>query len=356
MKKIRFGIVGCGAIAHTHALAISNMEGAELVAVASRTRDKDRGFAGKYACDFYTDFKKMLQRPDIDIINICTPSGLHADMAITAAGAGKHVIVEKPMDITLEKADEMIKIFEDKKLKLCVVFQRRYEKDMLTAKRIIDEGRLGEIFYGGCYVKWFRSQEYYDSAAWRGTWELDGGGVLMNQSIHYIDLLQYFLGPVQEVYARCGTFNHEIEVEDLAVANLRFASGALGIIEATTNAYPGLMSRIDIYGSNGTMVIENDILTRLYMKGGEKLLGEAKKEGTSANSPLVPFVTHKKQFEQMIKAIQTGTKPEVDGNQGRKSLEIIIAMYKSSFLGKPVKLPISDSLFLKEYTKCKFQD
>ncbi len=348
MEKIRFAIAGCGAIADTHALAISHIEDAKLVAVSSRSVGRAKEFAAKYGCDFYTDFSRMLKRPDIDVINICTPSGLHADMAIAAARSGKHVIVEKPMDVTLEKADEMIKTFEKNKLKLCVVFQRRYEKDMLTAKRIVNEGKLGNICFGGCYIKWYRSQQYYDSADWRGTWELDGGGVLMNQAIHYIDLLQHFLGPVQEVFANCGTFNHKIEVEDLAVANLKFANGALGIIEATTNAYPGLMSRIDIYGSNGTMVIENDAITGLHVIGGEDIACKTEKQGTGVNSPAVLFENHKRQFEEMIKAIRTGSDIGVNGKEGRKSLEIILAIYKSSLSGKPVKLPLTDSLFLNE--------
>ncbi|NLU10020.1 MAG: Gfo/Idh/MocA family oxidoreductase [Tepidanaerobacter acetatoxydans] len=351
MGDIGFGIVGCGTIADTHALAISHIKDAQLIAVSSRNEDNAKQFSIKYECDYYTDYNDMLKRQDIDVINICVPSGLHAEIAIKAAEAGKHVIVDKPMEITIEKANRMIEVFQEKKLKLCVVFQRRYKNDIMIAKKIIDQGKLGRIFFGGCYIKWYRSQEYYDSSAWRGTWALDGGGVLMNQASHYIDLMQHFLGPVKEVYARSKTVNHCIEVEDLAIVNLEYTSGALGVIEATTSAYPGLCSRIDIYGTNGRIVIENDDIIELYTKNKEALFDKTQKQ--CPENPHVPF---QRQFEQMMEAIRNDRDPEVNGNEGKKSLEIILAAYKSVFSKKSVKLPLKDSKFLEEFIQTNNQN
>jgi len=349
MSKLRFGIIGCGGIARTHAQAILHIEDATLAAVSSRSAQKAKGFAEEFHCDYYPDYRDMLKRPDIDVVNICTPSGMHAEMAVEAAKNLKHAIVEKPMDVTLEKADRMIEAFKEKDVRLSVIFQRRFSDGIIKIKKMIDSGELGSINFGGCYVKWYRSQEYYDSASWRGTWELDGGGVLMNQSIHYIDLLQYLIGPVAEVTARCGTYTHErIEVEDAACAIVGFENGAHGVIEATTNAYPGLMSGIDIYGSQGIAVIENDAIKEIHLKNGKSMICSSKDAGSAANSPQVSFEGHKKQIEQVVESIKSGKKLAVDGAEGRKALEIILAIYKSAFYKESVKLPLDNSLFLKE--------
>ncbi len=251
MAKLRFGIVGCGVISKTHANVISRLSNdAELVAVCDIIEERAKALAQNYNVPkYYTDYEKMLQDPDIDVISICTPSGMHADMAVMAAQAKKHVIVEKPMDITLEKADAIIKAEEENGVVISVISQHRYDDGPALVKKLMTEGKFGKIALATSYTKWYRSQEYYDSGDWRGTWALDGGGALMNQSIHYIDLIQWIVGPVVEISAYCATRAHvRIEVEDAAVASVKFANGAIGEIIGTTSAYPGFETRLEIFG------------------------------------------------------------------------------------------------------------
>ena len=349
MSHIKFAIIGSGSIAQTHAQAISAIDDATVVAVYGRSAEKAKKLANQYNCDWYTDLGEMLKRTDIDAVSICTPNGTHADIGIIAALAGKHVLVEKPIDISLEKADELIAICQTQGVKLGVIFQRRYSEGVATLKQLVEEGKLGQLLFGGCYFKLYRSQEYYDSAVWRGTWEVDGGGVLMNQGIHYIDMLQYIMGPVAEVTACCGTLGHvDIEVEDTAASSITFNSGALGVIEGTTCAYPGLVSRVDIYGTEGTAIIENDILTSVQLKSGYDYHVESNTDHAGVSSPAISSDFHQRQFEDMVMAIQLDTEPAITGKEGRKSLEIILAIYEGAFTGKKVVLPLPDSMFLSQ--------
>ncbi|WP_257345914.1 Gfo/Idh/MocA family protein [Pseudalkalibacillus decolorationis] len=355
-KEFRFGIVGCGVISGTHAEEIKKIENARLVAVADSQVENAKRFGGEYGVDWYADYHKMLSREDIDVVNILTPSGMHADMAVTAAKYGKHVIVEKPMDVTLEKAHEMIKACRDAGVKLSIISQHRFDPDVVKVKQEIESGKLGKTVLGMAAVNWYRSQEYYDSGEWRGTWALDGGGALMNQSIHYIDLLQYMMGPVESIYAHADTLAHErIEVEDVAVATVKFKNGALGTIVGTTSAYPGLHTRLEVFGTNGTAVIETDKLKHFYLRqqgnqesfyGGGKVENSANKkyasEGeTGASNPSsIHGSSHQLQLEDMIQAIQDDREPVVNGEEGLKPLEIILAIYQSAQTGKSVQLPL----------------
>ncbi len=348
MEKIRCALVGSGAIAPTHAQVLSRIETAELAAVYSRSCAKGRALAEQFGSMFFADYQELLES-SIDAVAICTPSGVHADFAVQAARAGKHVLIEKPLEISLERADAIIKACEQYGVQLGVIFQRRFSPGVVRLKEMVTQGKLGKLSFAGCYAKLYRSQEYYDSGAWRGTWQLDGGGVLMNQGIHYVDLLQYLAGPVTEVTAHCATAGHErIEVEDTAAATVAFANGAIGVIEATTNAYPGLASKIELYGSEGTAIIENDDLVYYCLKSGEQYSASAAAEQVGVSSPQVTDENHEQQFRQFITAIQNKESVKVSGTEGRKSLEIILALYKSAFLGMTVTLPLRDSLFLKE--------
>jgi predicted dehydrogenase len=298
----------------------------------------------------------MLKRDDIDIVSILTPSGMHADIAIDAARAGKHVIVEKPMDITLEKAHAMIHVCRDTGKKLTVISQRRFDPSTARVKEDIDNGKFGRMVLGQAAVNWYRSQAYYDSGDWRGTWAFDGGGALMNQSIHTIDLLQYFMGPVESVCAHTATLAHErIEVEDVAVATVKFRNGALGTIVGTTSAFPGLSTRLELFGTHGTAVIENDKLTHNYfrseeeqgkMYGGGSVINLANdkpsSDGTGAADPAaISGNPHRLQILDMINAIRENREPTVNGEEGLKPLKIILAIYKSAKTGQPVRLPLS---------------
>jgi UDP-N-acetyl-2-amino-2-deoxyglucuronate dehydrogenase len=354
MTKIGFAIIGSGSIVETHVQAIADLDDAVLVAIFGRSAEKTQQLAAKYHCDCYTNLQEMLQRPDINVVTIATPNGTHADFGIAAALAGKHVLIEKPIDINLAQADKLIRTCQEQAVKLGVVFQRRYSEGAMAMKELLEQGKLGKLLFGGCYIKLYRSQEYYDSALWRGTWALDGGGVLMSQGIHYIDMLQYFMGDVAEVTAQCGTFGHAgLEVEDTAVATAKFQSGALGVIEGTTCAYPGLVSRIDIYGTEGTAVIENDVLTSVQLKSGYVYKGESNTENAGVSSPAITFDAHKRQFQNMVEAIQRNIEPSVTGKEGRKSLEIILAIYQAAFVGRKVTLPLAESLFLSQIAENK---
>jgi len=353
MSKVKFAIVGTGSITAVHAQAILHTAGAALTGIYGRAAaSKVQELAKQYNCEGYTDYQKMLKEADIDAVTICTPSGTHTDFGIKAALAGKHVIVEKPIDVNLEKADKLIEICKSQKVILGIILQRRYSKGVMDLKKLLDEKQLGKLLFGGCYMKLYRSQEYYDSAAWRGTWELDGGGVLMNQGIHYIDMLQYLAGPVSEVTGNCAALGHAgLAVEDTASASIRFQSGALGVIEGTTCAYPGLVSRVDLYGTEGSAIIENDILTSVELKSGYQYKVESSSENSGVSSPDIDFECHQRQFQEIVAAIQTGRKTPVSGIEGRKALEIVVAIYKAAFTGKRVALPLTDSLFLEDIAK-----
>ncbi|MFE7063191.1 Gfo/Idh/MocA family protein [Sutcliffiella sp. NPDC057660] len=352
-KELRFALIGCGSISATHAEQIHAIPNARLVAVADIEEDRAKTLASKYNTDFYTDYQEMLQRDDIDIVNILTPSGMHADMGIHAAKAGKHIITEKPMDICMDKAKAMIKACRDAGVKLSVISQHRFDTATVQVKKEMDEGNFGSMILGECAVNWYRTQEYYDSGEWRGTWALDGGGALMNQSIHTIDLLQYLMGPVESVFARTATLAHErMEVEDVAVATVTFKNGALGTIVGTTSAFPGLSCRLEVFGTKGSAVIENDRLTHHFQKtqdskgewySGGKVENLAKTgqtdSGTGASDPTAIFGgAHRIQIEDMMQAVTWDREPLVNGEEGLKPLEIILAIYESARTGKSVTL------------------
>ena len=339
-KVFRFGIVGCGVISATHAKCIAELPNAELVAVCDIVEEKARRLAAEYSVEVYVDYQRMLERSDIDIVTVLTPSGLHAKIAIDAARAGKHVIVEKPMDVTLAQADAMIEAASSAGVKLCVISQHRFDPPVVALKEAIHSNKLGQLNFGGSHTKWYRSQEYYDSGDWRGTWALDGGGALINQSIHYVDLLTYIMGPVAEISAYTATRAHErIEVEDIAVAAVKFTSGAIGLLEGNTAAYPGLCARLDIYGSDGSVVIENDRVKDWNLRCGDTYLSDDGPVGLIAgtSSHDIWHHSHKKQIADMLAAISENREPLVNGYEGRRALQIVLAVYESSRTGKPVR-------------------
>ena len=249
-----FGIVGCGMISTFHARAIADVRGAKLVACYDTREAGGREVCWRVSAARRTrSWTRCWRTGRLQIVTIATPSGAHMEPAVAAARAGKHVIVEKPLEITLKKCDRMIEACEKAGVQLGAIFPSRFHDSSVKIKQAIEAGRFGRLTLGDSYVKWYRTQQYYDSGAWRGTWALDGGGALMNQAIHSVDLLTWLMGPVVEIQANAATLAHErIEVEDVVVATLRFANGALGVLEATTAAYPGYLKRIEIHGSEGS--------------------------------------------------------------------------------------------------------
>jgi len=353
MAQHGFGIIGCGMIAEFHTKAINDLENARVVTAFSRSRpnaEKIAGMAG-HACTIYDDLDKMLAHPGLDVVCICTPSGAHMEPAVQAARAGKHVVVEKPLEITLPRCDAIIDACDTAGVRLCTIFPSRFGAANLRLKEAIDLGRFGRLTLGDTYVKWWRTQQYYDSGGWRGTWALDGGGALMNQAIHNVDLISWLMGDVASVVAQAATLAHErIEVEDTAVACLQFRSGALGVIEAATSAYPGLTKRTEVHGDRGSARVDQDDVTLWEFQekvpsDNEILAGIAGQTGfkAGASDPRgITHIGHRDQLADFLRAIDTHSAPLVDGREGRKSVEIIRAIYRSAKSGSMVKLPLED--------------
>ena len=342
-KTVGFGIVGCGVVADYHIGGVQGTDGARLVAVSDVVEERAREVAEKHGVQWYTDYKEMLESSEVDVVCITTPSGIRIPIATDAAAAGKHVIIEKPIDITLEKADQIIKAADDAGVKLMCIFQLRYGDAVRQVREAVQSGKLGKVVLGDAYIKWYRPQEYYDSAGWRGTWAMEGGGALMTQGIHTVDLLHWIMGPVKRVYARMGSLVHDVEVEDTVVATLEYESGALGVVEATTASLPGMPAKLEFSGSKGTIAVEADQITVWDIEGEESMaVGEASSDVAKAASDSKTFGAegHKAQITEMVSIIHEGGEPAVNGPEGRKSVELILAIYESARTGKPVELPL----------------
>jgi len=330
-----FGIVGAGVIAGTHAEAISMVPEARLVAVSDSSPESARRFAqGQPGCTAEPSLDTLLARDDIDVISVCTPSGLHAAIGMQAARAGKHLVIEKPIDVTLEAADALIDAATTAGVQVTVISQHRFDPGVIELRDLIGAGALGELLLGHASTKWYRPQAYYDSAAWRGTWELDGGS-LMNQGIHYVDLLLASLGPVDEVTAISATQVHQIEVEDTALALLRLRSGALGTLVSSTCVYPGFAQRLEVTGTGGTVVIEDgEIVSRHDRTAAPATSTEG------AATPAIGQAAHVAQLADFLAAIQDDRPPAVTAEDGRAALEVVLAVYESSRLGRTIRLPL----------------
>ena len=348
-KTHGFAIVGCGLIADFHAKAIDSVPNARLVVTASRSAKNARRVAKPYRADWTTNWRDVLKRDDVDVVNVCTPSGAHMPYAVAAAKAGKHVVVEKPLEITLARCDRMVEATDKAGVKLVTIFPSRFGHAAQAIKQAIDQGRLGRIVLADAYVKWYRDQAYYAPGRWQGTKKLDGGGALMNQSIHTIDLLQWFAGPVKSVMGRVGRLGHEgIEVEDAGVAVLEFRNGAFGTIEGTTAAYKGYPRRVEICGTKGSVFLEGGDITVWNFAGErrqDKVIRrkfgktEAGAGGTS-DPAAISFVGHQRQLEGLLEALHTGGEVLCDGREGRLAVEIILAIYRSSRQRRRVTLPL----------------
>jgi predicted dehydrogenase len=336
-----FGIVGAGIIAAVHADAIAMLPDARLVAVTDVAAGAARDLAAARGCAAEPSLDDLLARRDVDVVCVCVPSGLHAEVGVRAAKAGKHLVVEKPIDVTLEAADRLIAAARQAGVALTVMSQHRFDPGVTKLKRLIDDGALGRLVLGEASTKWYRTQAYYDSAPWRGTWAMDGGA-LLNQGIHYVDLLRWCMGPVTEVTAVCTTAAHAVEVEDTALAIVRFASGAAGTIMATTAAYPGFPQRLEITGTDGTGTVEDGQLIRTALRaaGAAPSPGPApgQQESAAADPGALDAAVHAAQLADLLAAVDEGREPAVSGASGREALEIVRAVYESSRAGRPVTL------------------
>ncbi len=346
-----FAIVGCGMIARFHCKAIADIPGARVAALVGRSKASAEKLAGEMGLEtpLCTDnLEEALKDPGVDALIVTTPSGVHMDSAISAARAGKHVVVEKPLEITAARCDAIIAACEKAGVLLCTIFPSRFGDANRELKSAIDAGRFGRLTLGETTVKWWRSQEYYDEGGWKGTRALDGGGALMNQAIHNVDLLLWMMGPVESVASFTGTLAHDrIEVEDTAVAAIRFKNGALGVIQATTSVWPGLSKTIAVHGDQGSAEIEQDDLLlwqfRNELPGDAGIRGRfAVKTGASggaSNPSAIGHLGHTRQLADFIDAINHKRKPFVDGAEGRRSVELIEAIYRSAQTGTIVRFP-----------------
>jgi predicted dehydrogenase len=346
-RQFGFGIIGAGTISDIHAMAIKAIDNAKLHGVYSINKNKSQAFADKNNCISYDTLDELVNRPEIDIICICTPSGIHLDPAIKSIHAGKHCVIEKPLEVTLEKCDAIIEAAYKAGVKTGVIFPSRFYESSKQIKKALDEKRFGDLVLGDAYVKWSRSEAYYNSAAWRGTWELDGGGALMNQGIHSVDLLQWYMGPVVSVQSVTANIKHKgIEVEDTVVSTLQFANGALGTIECSTAVFPGALKRIEIMGTAGTAILEESNLIKWQFEkesNEDQTILKAMSSGTVSHGGVsnpadISFAGHQRQLEDMMHSIETGKNPLIDGIEGRKSVEIVLAVYESARTGRRVTL------------------
>jgi len=336
-------------ISSFHVKAFQCLQDVKIRGVVDVIESKAKDLAQRYKVDFWAaDYHKLLEE-DVDIVSICTPSGLHYELALDVMEAGKHVIVEKPLAINLRQADKMIETSRKAGVKLAPILDHRFDIPSIKIKQALDTGRFGKLILGDAYVKWYRTEEYY-SSGWRGTWNMDGGGILANQAIHWVDLLRWFMGPVNRVFGRVKTAIHKIEAADTAVAMLEFKNGALGVIEAGTCMYPGrsgaegpwaytsLPERIEIYGENGSVVVEGSKNIKLWEFKDEEDTEDAFQVESDENTQATG---HKQEITRIVQAIKQGRDVPIDGEEARKSLEIIRAIYYSSFTGKPVSFPFS---------------
>jgi len=337
--KIRFGLVGCGAIAKKHAVSLSRIEEAELVAACDLDMKAAERVAGEYGCRAFSDPKRMIDEAGVEVVGILTPSGLHSSVVLDLADAGVHFVVEKPMALRLDQADRMIRTCAEHDVKIFVVQQNRFNPPIQALKEALAQGRFERLVMGTVRVRWCRTQEYYDARSWRGTWALDGG-VVTNQASHHIDMLEWLMGQVESVMAMTETRLVDIEAEDTAVALLRFTSGALGIIEATTGTRPqDLEGSLSILGERGAVEVGGFFMNKLKTwQFTEPQPGDEKIFETHGQNPDIFAWNHTEYLKDVVQAIKNGSKGLVEGLEGRRSLELITAIYESAETGREVFL------------------
>jgi UDP-N-acetyl-2-amino-2-deoxyglucuronate dehydrogenase len=340
-KNFRIALVGCGRISKNHFEAIDKIDGLDLVAVSDADPERAAQAGAQWQVPHFTSYEKMLKEADANVVTIATPSGLHAEQGVAAARAGKHVVMEKPMAISLTGADALLQACDKAGVQLFVVKQNRLNPPIQLLKRAIDRDRFGRIYLASCTVHWARPQEYYDQAPWRGTWEFDGGA-FMNQASHYVDLIQWLMGPVESVMAKTATLARRIETEDSGVAVLKFRSGALGSIQVTMLAYPrNLEGSITVLGEKGSVKIGGTAVNKVEnwqfaeYDDDDKLV-----EASETSPPNVYGLGHQGYYRNVLSVLRGEARPDTDGRAGRKSLELILGIYESAKTGREVPLPL----------------
>lgn len=332
-KKIRFGIIGCGMISNFHAKALEEMENAELVAAFDTNKTSANSFAKKHECKAFYEVEQMLRPEIIDAVCICTPSGLHAPLTLMACKAKIHVLVEKPMALNVEDAMQIVETARECNVKVGVVSQLRFSEGIQQLKKCIEEGTLGKLIFGNITMHYYRNPDYYTSSDWRGTWRMDGGGALMNQGIHGMDILRYLMGDIKNVNGRIKTRVHKIEVEDTAVAIVEYENGALGTVSASTCCKLGQPRIIEVCGEKGRVVLEEDKIALWEIEGSCK--PESSDRGlnnkTADDPSALDFRGHYMQLQDFVEAILTNKEPLSNAWEGMKTVEFIRGIYESAF-------------------------
>ena len=340
--KVGFGIIGAGMISGFHAKAMKKSENCYLVGVYDANPVAAERMAKEYGVRHYQKYEDFLADPEIQAVTIAVPSGLHGEVAIPAAEAGKHILCEKPLEITLDKVDAIIAACDANNVLLSPVFQSRFSKPVQLVKQAMQAGRFGRMVLASAQMRWFRDTAYYSGSTWRGTWKLDGGGALMNQAIHTIDLLIFINGAPKEVFAFSGTLTHSIEVEDNLCAAIKYRNGSFGTIEVSTSCAPGFPRRLEFSGSAGTVAFEENKITRWEFANplpeDETIINElfGPVNAAGGRAPMnISSDGHAMQIEDLADAILTGRKPFLDGREGRRAIELICGIYESARTGNP---------------------
>jgi len=340
-KSFRIALVGCGRISSSHLEAIARIDGLELVASCDDAGERAKAVGETYGVPWFTSYERMLEETDCDVVTIATPSGFHAAQGVAAARAGRHVVMEKPMAISLRGADELVQACDAARVHLFVVKQNRLNAPVQMLKRAVDRGRFGRLYMANCTVRWTRPQEYYDQAPWRGTWEFDGGA-FMNQASHYVDLMQWVMGPVESVMAKTATLARSIETEDSGIAIMRFRSGALGVIEVTMLTYrKNMEGSITLLGEKGSVKIGGTAVNQVeHWVFAESDPDDARIDSLSSDPPNIYGYGHEGYYRNVLAVLSGEARPDTDGRAGRKSLELILGIYESARTGRDVPLPL----------------
>lgn len=346
-RRYGFGIIGAGAIGAVHARAIRELPNAHLAGVFDQAPERAQAFCATHGGQAFDKLETFLHDPSIHVVTIGTPSGSHMEPTVAAAAAGKHVICEKPLEVSLDRIDTMITAHEQAGTLLGGVFNQRYEPVFRAVRQVVASGRLGRLVCGAGHVPWFRTQAYYDQGGWRGTWKFDGGGALMNQGAHTVDMLLWLMGcNVRKVTAFTALLGHTgLEVEDTVTAALEFDNGALGMLSATTAASPGLPARVEIMGTTGTVICDTDGLRVLQISPPDPNDSQLLKEfshitpaGGAADPAAFSFINHSRNFAAFLEALESGRTPEISGREARRAVAIVQAVYQSARIGHPVTL------------------
>ena len=338
-EPVGFAVIGAGLVGPTHAAAAAAAPGGRLVIVCDRIPERAQALAAQYGADWTTDLNAVLDRSDVHVVCLCLPTRLHLEVAERAAAAGKHLVVEKPLELNLERADRLLGVARASGVQVAAIFNRRFAPALEAAKRAIDDGLLGRLLVADMYYKSYRSQAYYDDSGWRGTWEHEGGAALINQGIHGVDLLRWLAGPVVQVFGYADHLRRDIEADDTTAAVARFANGAVGVIQAMTSIQPRLPDRIELHGLEGSIQLSEYRIARWEVPGADDWPAQVTlREQSAGREPTQ--VGHYAQIADMVGVVRDGRPPLINGDEGRRSLEVVLAIYESARLGHQVTLPL----------------